>query len=196
MKTCPKCNISKPCEHFYLKASWCKICLLSYQKIRWKSRKKKAVEILGGKCARCGYNRNLSALDFHHLEPEKKEFNWNRASKQPWPIVIKELEKCICLCKNCHAEIHNPSLNYDEVSSDAANIQLVQPKMLSSGKCPVCNADVYGTIYCSRKCMGLSQRKTVRPTKKLLKKLLLTTSYRALGRMYGVCDNTIRKWLT
>ena len=28
----------------------------------------------GGKCERCGYNANLSALEFHHKNPEEKEF--------------------------------------------------------------------------------------------------------------------------
>ena len=28
----------------------------------------------GGKCQRCGYNRCLKALEFHHLDPTKKDF--------------------------------------------------------------------------------------------------------------------------
>ena len=28
----------------------------------------------GGKCEHCGYNANLSALEFHHKNPEEKEF--------------------------------------------------------------------------------------------------------------------------
>jgi hypothetical protein len=28
----------------------------------------------GGKCERCGYDVNLSALEFHHKNPEEKEF--------------------------------------------------------------------------------------------------------------------------
>lgn len=28
----------------------------------------------GGKCEHCGYNKNLAVLEFHHKNPEEKEF--------------------------------------------------------------------------------------------------------------------------
>lgn len=28
----------------------------------------------GGKCECCGYNKNLSALEFHHINPDEKKF--------------------------------------------------------------------------------------------------------------------------
>ena len=33
-----------------------------------------AVEYKGGKCEKCGYNKCIDALDFHHIDPSKKEF--------------------------------------------------------------------------------------------------------------------------
>ena len=27
------------------------------------------VDYKGGKCERCGYDKNISALEFHHLDP-------------------------------------------------------------------------------------------------------------------------------
>lgn len=29
---------------------------------------------LGGKCQECGYNKNIAALEFHHINPDEKEF--------------------------------------------------------------------------------------------------------------------------
>ena len=39
-----------------------------------KRTKEKAVEYKGGKCKICNYDRCVSALEFHHLEPSKKDF--------------------------------------------------------------------------------------------------------------------------
>ena len=36
--------------------------------------KLRAVDYKGGKCEICGYDKNLSALEFHHVNPENKEF--------------------------------------------------------------------------------------------------------------------------
>lgn len=30
---------------------------------------------LGGKCQECGYNKNIAALEFHHINPDEKEFH-------------------------------------------------------------------------------------------------------------------------
>lgn len=44
------------------------------QKLRGLKRKYEYVVKRGGKCEHCGYNANLSALEFHHKNPEEKEF--------------------------------------------------------------------------------------------------------------------------
>ena len=44
------------------------------QKLRGLKRKYEAVLARGGKCEICGYNKNLSALEFHHKDPSEKEF--------------------------------------------------------------------------------------------------------------------------
>lgn len=59
-------------------------------------------------CSRCGYNRCGAALDFHHLDPSKKE---RRIQARDWkfnsPSLQAEIAKCILLCKNCHFEEHH-----------------------------------------------------------------------------------------
>ena len=112
-KTCPKCHekFSLIPENFYIKKSgkfhcWCKKCndTITYQKQT--ERKKLCVEYKGGKCSICGYNRYIGSLDFHHVDPTKKEFNISRLRTYTWDILKLELDKCICVCKNCHGEIH------------------------------------------------------------------------------------------
>lgn len=29
---------------------------------------------MGGCCSKCGYRDNIAALDFHHINPEEKDF--------------------------------------------------------------------------------------------------------------------------
>lgn len=71
-----------------------------------KRMKLKAVEYLGGSCKMCGYNKCVSALDFHHRNPNEKEFSIGREIHS-WELVVKELDKCDLLCANCHREIHS-----------------------------------------------------------------------------------------
>lgn len=48
--------------------------------------------------------------------------------------------------------------------------------------------------YCSQECYAISQRKTERPSKEDLLKLIKTMSFVQIGEMYGVSDNAIRRW--
>ncbi len=67
--------------------------------------KQKAVEFLGGKCQRCGYNKCLRALQFHHVDSSSKEFGIaDKGVTRAWSKVVEELKKCVLLCANCHAE--------------------------------------------------------------------------------------------
>ena len=68
-------------------------------------RKKKAIEYLGGKCSRCGYNNHYAAMQFHHVE--KKDFAWNKLRLLNWERTKEELDKCVLLCANCHAIVHS-----------------------------------------------------------------------------------------
>lgn len=59
----------------------------------------------GGKCERCGYDKYLGALDFHHKNPSEKDFTiGDRDFKLK--DCIEETKKCILICANCHREIH------------------------------------------------------------------------------------------
>lgn len=67
-----------------------------------------ALEEKGGKCSICGYDKCSDALDFHHLEPNEKEFSLgDRNLILDWKKIKKELDKCILVCANCHREIHS-----------------------------------------------------------------------------------------
>ncbi len=74
--------------------------------------KELAVEYKGGECQNCGYNKCISALEFHHLNPDEKDFAISRdGNTRSWEKVKKELDKCILVCANCHREIHEELRN-------------------------------------------------------------------------------------
>ena len=58
-------------------------------------------------CQVCGYNKYAKVLDFHHTG-EDKEFSIGHAITQCMKLekIKEEIEKCIVLCRNCHAELH------------------------------------------------------------------------------------------
>ena len=74
---------------------------------RWRNRKVKAVEYLGGKCCKCGYNKCIWALEFHHRNPNEKEATWTKMRLWSESRLLKELDKCDLLCANCHRELHS-----------------------------------------------------------------------------------------
>ena len=74
----------------------------------WRKRTKiKLVEIAGGKCNLCGYDKCISALEFHHLDPNTKEFNVTGSkTTRSFDAMLSEIRKCILVCANCHREVH------------------------------------------------------------------------------------------
>lgn len=69
--------------------------------------KKRAVTYKGGKCEHCGYSKSVWALVFHHLDPTQKEFAvGGDGATKAWSKVQQEIDKCMLLCMNCHAEEH------------------------------------------------------------------------------------------
>ena len=55
-------------------------------------------------CAICGYNKCVSALEFHHRE--NKEFHIGQFHGNLKKLKT-EMGKCIVLCANCHRELHS-----------------------------------------------------------------------------------------
>lgn len=65
------------------------------------------IDYKGGKCEICGYNKCISALEFHHLNPQEKDFGIaSKGYTRSIEINKKEVDKCILVCSNCHREIH------------------------------------------------------------------------------------------
>lgn len=105
-------NLSRDSVRKYVKINNEKLseCELKRNKVKsvvnWRIRtKQKLVEYKGGECAKCGYNKCITVLQFHHEDPNEKDFS---ISGKSWSFdrLKKEVDKCILLCSNCHTELH------------------------------------------------------------------------------------------
>ena len=60
------------------------------------------------KCCSCGYDRDSSALEFHHIIPsDKLEELPKLVSMGHYDVILAEFRKCAVVCSNCHNIIHN-----------------------------------------------------------------------------------------
>lgn len=114
---CRVCKIDKDVSNFHKRTdrttekyyTRCKECDRINNCERRKKLKESCINYKGGKCIKCGYNKCIAALEFHHLDPTQKDFeitnsvtSWNKHKNK----LILELDKCILVCANCHREIH------------------------------------------------------------------------------------------
>lgn len=113
-KICSKCGEEKPIDQFAFRnkakgtrRAECKKCINERQKARYHSQKNQLNEykkLL--KCEKCGENR-FYLLDFHHIDPTAKINTVAQLSTHSnMETAYKEIDKCICLCANCHREFH------------------------------------------------------------------------------------------
>lgn len=65
------------------------------------------LDSLKSKCVKCGETRPY-VIQFHHIDPSTKSFSIGHGSKyhKSKDDVIEEVNKCVCLCANCHKEFH------------------------------------------------------------------------------------------
>lgn len=69
--------------------------------------KEELVKYKGGKCEKCGYDKCIAALEFHHLNPLEKDFGIASSSVYKNLKALKlEVDKCMLVCANCHRELH------------------------------------------------------------------------------------------
>jgi hypothetical protein len=77
-----------------------------YNSRKRKALKKLAVDLLGGKCNKCKYDKCLKALEFHHYIGKKENHITRLIQNNNQKAVLKEVKKCELLCANCHREEH------------------------------------------------------------------------------------------
>jgi hypothetical protein len=102
-------NQCRICEKEYLGGhgkykSICSSCRVSESR---RNKKAALIEYKGNKCSICGYNKCIQALQFHHVDPDQKEFTISNSGTIKLDALKIEADKCILVCSNCHVEIHS-----------------------------------------------------------------------------------------
>lgn len=107
------------------------------------------------------------------------------------------------LCECTPEELNHLEAQYilqlNCVTPNGYNVQTaeeIDAPLRQNPKCKICGSDISkGTVHqLCRECYIKTTRKVERPTKEELNKLLHTHTFVAVGKMFGVSDNAIRKW--
>lgn len=103
---CGKCSETDPAKFYGHKRRMCGACHNAYNIKQGQDKRLRAVKELGGRCLTCGFDRYPCSLDIHHENPKAKDPNFRSLRGWSWEHIQIELQKCVLVCKNCHAAIH------------------------------------------------------------------------------------------
>lgn len=100
---------------------------------------------MGEKCQCCGYNKCITALEFHHLNSEEKDFSLSHNTNQSWEKYSMELKKCVLVCANCHREIHAGLIDlslltssFNEERANEITHEIEERKSKTDWRCKYC----------------------------------------------------------
>lgn len=130
------------------------------------------------KCELCGqdenWNDNHMSLILDHINGVNND---NR------------IENLRIVCPNCNATLDTHCKGNNKLSDKYIKKNKEKYKFCECGK------KILITSNACEKCAQINQRKVERPSYETLLKELEESNYSAVGRKYGVSDNSIRKWL-
>lgn len=114
MKKCSVCGKWKNENEFYVRHRYkngkvdlrgeCKECHSKAEMARY-FEKQEFMDSMKKPCEKCGESR-VRCISFHHKEPHEKEFTIGTLRKSNINKIKAEIDKCVCLCLNCHHEFH------------------------------------------------------------------------------------------
>ena len=170
-----------------------------YQKLRGLKRKLYLIDLRGSCCEKCGYNKNISAFEFHHKDSSQKEsqLDMRKLSNSTMEWIMKEFEKCLMVCANCHREIHNDDLTLSKVRETVKEVEdsALKIKEAQGCKCQDCGVEINYTYARCKICADKAKRKIERPDLLNLKKELDENGVTWCANKYNVSRNTIHRWL-
>lgn len=169
-----------------------------YQRLRGLKRKLYLIDLRKSCCEKCGYNKNLAAFDFHHKDSSQKEsqLDIRKLSNSTMEWIMKEFEKCLVLCANCHREIHNEDLILEQVRKEVKALETSVVEIKEQGcKCKDCGVEINYTYIRCKTCSDKAKRKVERPDLNILQKELSENGVTWCSKKYKVARGTIKKWL-
>ena len=114
MKKCKECGQYKTEDEFFVRhknkdgseslQSTCKECHSKNEMERY-YKKQRFIDSKKVPCIKCGEKRTR-CITFHHTDPKEKDFTIGKIRKSNLATIEREINKCVCLCLNCHHEFH------------------------------------------------------------------------------------------
>lgn len=161
------------------------------QKIRGAKRKFEIIQLLGGKCSRCGYDRNIAAMHFHHRDGEGKLYNVDLRAFANTDIdkILDEIGKCELLCNNCHVEEHYDWMNKDSIIKIIEGNEDITSLSVRSGKeCKRCGVRFPKALRKGDLCPECSRKEKEEKLSKEPSREDLEKSYEELGSWRKVAN--------
>ena len=196
----------------------CRKCSSESVDNRRRKLKHEIVQYKGGKCEICGYDKCEAALEFHHLNPNVKEFQLSSGNIYSLEKMKKEANKCILVCANCHREIHdkiyqnkrddrnkeyeiNESLinsNYQKLNCKQAqlNIEEIQNDInsgLNQKEIAKKNNVSWSTLKRFLKKHNISKKKIEYNIQDIIVLMKKYQNYTQVGKELGISDNAVKK---
>lgn len=123
-KICQQCGIEKDTYKDYYWSNGhtrniCKECVKENERKKYTKRQEEFMLFKSNfSCKKCGEKRPY-LLDFHHKDPNEKDFAISDKPRINLNKIQEEINKCDVLCANCHREwhylySHNIIQNYDD----------------------------------------------------------------------------------
>lgn len=170
-----------------------------YQYKRAVQRKLYLISLRGGKCERCPYDKNISALDFHHRNPSTKDFQLDMRTlgNKSFKSIMIEFEKCDVLCSNCHREHHHPDLSKQKMILLKERFELESSALgAKKPKCVDCGTEINYTCKRCVKCNNIERRKVKdRPAKEIIEKMRNEFSLDEIASQFNVSRRSVSRWL-
>lgn len=167
----------------------------TYSKQARKQVKTLLVDAFGSRCCYCGEIFPIEVFEFHHMVGETKSFDIAQGISKhvSWEKLIKEVEKCVMLCANCHRMLHHGHL------SSSNMLYYTKPIFLQRGlnkRCKKCNKFIFDNrTFCSRGCLHTYLKKHDMSAEILLNLYEeCNESHIKLSKLLGVSANTAKKY--
>lgn len=100
IRYCNKCGVELKNNNWERYSKHCGKCGSKIRIRNERIKKNVLIKQFGGKCQKCGYNKYIGCLEFHHFfkEDKKSKYFLNEVQKYP--------ERYNLLCNRCHRETH------------------------------------------------------------------------------------------
>lgn len=145
----------------------------------------------GDKCQMCHNSFPPEVYEFHHINPEEKEFGIASMGQSRSQLrIANEAEKCAMLCANCHRLVEHSQKGLFSLKKDFNRDIYFSAISELNGSAERARKKEYERV---KKELVIAN-KSLQPTREELKSLIRNRPFLQIGKLYGVSDNAVRKW--